>query len=170
MISRDPPGHIHLRKLANKAFTPSKVQKLREWTMEVANQLINDIVAKHGTEGECDRVLDFCALYPVRVIAEVLGVRGLRCSPTASACGRWRRSRAQAVGRPVELQQGLSVREGLLPVLCDCALCRSAQARARGDSPELLPACPLPRSPPQPAGTTSWPRASAAPAWSRSAP
>jgi cytochrome P450 len=74
MISMDPPGHVHLRKLANKAFVPSRVNKLRERTAEVANQLIDDIFAKHGKEGEFDWVWDFTALYPVTVIAEVLGV------------------------------------------------------------------------------------------------
>lgn len=74
MISMDPPGHVHLRKLANKAFVPSRVNKLRERTAEVADQLIDDIIAKFGTEGEFDWVWDFTALYPVTVIAEVLGV------------------------------------------------------------------------------------------------
>ncbi len=74
MISMDQPGHIHLRKLANKAFVPSRIQKLRDRTSEIANQLIDDIIAKHGNEGEIDWVWDFCALYPVTVIAEVLGV------------------------------------------------------------------------------------------------
>jgi cytochrome P450 family 109 len=74
MISMDPPGHVHLRKLANKAFVPSRVNKLRERTYEVAEQLIDDIIAKHGREGEIDWVWDFTSLYPVTVIAEVLGV------------------------------------------------------------------------------------------------
>jgi cytochrome P450 len=74
MISMDPPGHIHLRKLANKAFVPSKIKTLQARTAEVANQLIDDIVAKHGNEGEIDWMWDFCALYPVTVIAQVLGV------------------------------------------------------------------------------------------------
>jgi cytochrome P450 family 109 len=74
MISMDPPGHVHLRKLANKAFVPSKIKILQDRTFEVANELIDDIIAKHGNEGEIDWVWDFCALYPVTVIAQVLGV------------------------------------------------------------------------------------------------
>jgi cytochrome P450 len=74
MISMDPPGHMHLRKLANKAFVPSKITKLQERTAAIANELIDDIIAKHGNEGEIDWVWDFCALYPVTVIAEILGV------------------------------------------------------------------------------------------------
>lgn len=74
MISMDPPGHVHLRKLANKAFVPSKIKGLLDRTYEVANALIDDIIAQYGDDGEFDWATDFCALYPVTVIAQVLGV------------------------------------------------------------------------------------------------
>ena len=74
MISMDPPGHIHLRKLANKAFVPTKVNLLRERTYKIAHDLIDDIIARHGKSGEFDWAWEFTALYPVTVIAEVLGV------------------------------------------------------------------------------------------------
>lgn len=74
MISMDPPNHIHLRKIANKAFTPSKIQALQQRATDIAHALIDDIIAKHGNEGECDWVWDFTALFPVTVISEVLGV------------------------------------------------------------------------------------------------
>ena len=74
MISMDPPNHVKLRRLANKAFVPSQIAKLTERTYQIANELIDDIIAKHGPEGECDWAWEFTALYPVTVIAEVLGV------------------------------------------------------------------------------------------------
>ncbi len=74
MISMDPPGHMHLRKIANKAFTPTKIAGLQQRATDIAEKLVDDIVAKYGQEGECDWVWDFTALYPVTVIAEVLGV------------------------------------------------------------------------------------------------
>lgn len=74
MISMDPPNHMHLRKLANKAFVPSRIGSLLQRTADIANQLIDDIVAKHGNEGTFDWVWEFTALYPVTVIAEVLGI------------------------------------------------------------------------------------------------
>lgn len=74
MISMDPPNHVKLRKLANKAFVPSQIGKLKDRTYQIANELIDDIVAKHGNEGEFDWAWEFAALYPVTVIAEVLGV------------------------------------------------------------------------------------------------
>ncbi len=74
MISMDPPGHVQLRKLANKAFVPSKVNQLKERTYYISDQLIDEIIARHGNEGVFDWAREFTALYPVTVIAEVLGV------------------------------------------------------------------------------------------------
>jgi cytochrome P450 len=74
MISMDPPDHMKLRRLVNRAFVPSQVALLQQRATDIANQLIDDIVAKYGQEGQCDWVWDFAALYPVTVISEVLGV------------------------------------------------------------------------------------------------
>src|SRR3546814_7210746 len=74
MISMDPPRHMQLRKLANKAFVPSKVNELKDRAYKIAHELIDDIIAKHGPQGEFDWAHEFTALYPVTVIAEVLGV------------------------------------------------------------------------------------------------
>lgn len=74
MISMDPPNHVHLRKLANKAFMPSKVAALEERARAIATELVEGLVAKYGNEGEFDWVWEFTALYPVTVICEVLGV------------------------------------------------------------------------------------------------
>jgi cytochrome P450 len=74
MISLDPPGHVRIRKLASKVFVPSRVGAMEEKVHSVANELIEAIVAKHGREGEFDFVWEFTALFPVSVIADVLGV------------------------------------------------------------------------------------------------
>ena len=74
MISMDPPNHVHLRKLANKAFVPSKVAAMEGRAVEIVNELIDGLVAKYGQEGEFDWVWEFTALYPVTIISEVLGV------------------------------------------------------------------------------------------------
>lgn len=74
MISLDPPGHVRIRKLANKAFVPSRVGALSERIRSVTHELIDAIFAKHGKTGEFDFVWEFSALVPVSVIAEVLGV------------------------------------------------------------------------------------------------
>jgi len=56
MISLDPPGHLRIRKLASKAFVPSRVGALEAKVHSVANALVADITARHGTEGEFDFV------------------------------------------------------------------------------------------------------------------
>ena len=74
MISLDPPGHMRIRKLANKAFVPSRVGALQGKIKDVANELIDEIFARHGLEGEFDFVWEFSALFPVSVVADVIGV------------------------------------------------------------------------------------------------
>ena len=74
MISLDPPGHMRIRRLANMAFVPSRVGALRENIAQTSQALIDDIFAKHGREGEFDFVWEFSGLFPVSVIADVLGV------------------------------------------------------------------------------------------------
>lgn len=74
MISLDPPEHVRIRRLANKAFLPPRVQAMEAKIHQVATELIDGIIAKHGREGEFDFVWEFSALFPVTVVADVLGV------------------------------------------------------------------------------------------------
>jgi cytochrome P450 len=74
MISLDPPGHMRIRKLANSAFVPSRVGALQGKIVSVANELIDAIFDKHGSSGEFDFVWEFSALFPVSVVADVIGV------------------------------------------------------------------------------------------------
>ncbi len=74
MISLDPPHHIRIRKLANAAFVPGRIKHLDSQIRDIANELIDDIISKHGTSGEFDFVWEFSALFPVTVVADILGV------------------------------------------------------------------------------------------------
>ncbi|MEA3180575.1 MAG: hypothetical protein QOI59_4098 [Gammaproteobacteria bacterium] len=74
MISMDPPGHVPIRKLSGKIFVPSRVNALQDKVNRIANALIDDIIARHGMEGEFDYVHEFSSLFPASVISEVLGV------------------------------------------------------------------------------------------------
>lgn len=74
MISLDPPAHIRIRKLANKAFIPKNIAHLDGKIRLVANELVDDIIAKHGKSGTFDLAWAFNALFPVSVVADVLGV------------------------------------------------------------------------------------------------
>ncbi len=70
LISTDPPAHMALRKLVNKAFTPRMVGALEPRIKEIAAQLLDGI--EEG--GDFDLVRDFSTPLPVMVIAEMLGV------------------------------------------------------------------------------------------------
>jgi cytochrome P450 len=74
MISLDPPGHVRIRKLANPAFVPRAIAGFPPKIRAIAHDLIDGIVAKSGTAGEFDFVWEFSALFPVTVVADVLGV------------------------------------------------------------------------------------------------
>ena len=74
MISMDPPGHVRIRKLANVAFVPKSIAKFPPKIRDIANALVDDIISKNGTSGTFDFTWEFAALFPVTVVADVLGV------------------------------------------------------------------------------------------------
>lgn len=74
MISLDPPAHMRIRKLANGLFIPNRVNQMHDKIRSVVNELVDDILARHGREGEFDFVWEFSALFPVTVVAELIGI------------------------------------------------------------------------------------------------
>ncbi len=74
MLSLDPPAHLRIRKLANKAFIPRTLHQLEDKIYRVAHELVDDIVERHGMTGVVDLVPEFNALFPISVIADSLGV------------------------------------------------------------------------------------------------
>lgn len=74
MISMDPPGHVRIRKLANTAFVPKRIATFPPKIRAIGNALVDDIAREHGNSGSFDFVWKFSALFPVTVVADVLGV------------------------------------------------------------------------------------------------
>ncbi|HET6274861.1 MAG TPA: cytochrome P450 [Candidatus Cybelea sp.] len=72
MLFLDPPAHARLRKLAAPAFMPGRVRVLRDHIEKIANELIDDVIAR-GT-GRMDLLADFAEPLPAIVTAEMLGV------------------------------------------------------------------------------------------------
>jgi cytochrome P450 len=70
MLFMDPPAHTRLRSLASVAFTPRRVEMLREHIREVAERLL----ARIEDRGECDLIRDFAEPLPAIITAELLGV------------------------------------------------------------------------------------------------
>lgn len=72
MLFRDPPVHTRLRSVANLAFTPRQVEKLRARIEAMASDLANDLRAADGEE--IDLIGQFAFPLPMLVIAEMLGI------------------------------------------------------------------------------------------------
>lgn len=72
MLLCDPPDHTRLRRLANKAFTPRAVERLRPRVVEIIDGLLDDAVDQHGARIDIMGVL--AEPLPVVVICELLGV------------------------------------------------------------------------------------------------
>jgi len=71
MLTADPPDHTRLRRLANKAFTPRAVERLRPRVAEIVDQLLDAATADGPT---FDVMADLAEPLPVIVICELLGV------------------------------------------------------------------------------------------------
>lgn len=70
LLSREGADHARLRRLANPAFSPALVAKLKPAFTEIANELI-DAFRKTG---ECEFVSAFAEPYATRVITTLLGL------------------------------------------------------------------------------------------------
>jgi cytochrome P450 len=72
MFNNDPPIHTRLRSLVGRAFTPRRVRDFRDRIRMVAENLLDQCMAKSG--GEFDFVDDFAHFLPSTVLCEMLGI------------------------------------------------------------------------------------------------
>ena len=70
MLSQDPPDHTRLRKLVSQAFTPRRIEQLRDRIQVVCDELLE---AAPRT-GSFDLVRDYAVPLPFTVIGELLGI------------------------------------------------------------------------------------------------
>jgi pimeloyl-[acyl-carrier protein] synthase len=70
MLFLDAPDHTRLRALAQAAFTCGRVERLRSHIQDIADGLIDKVIAK----GRMDVIADFASPMPAIVTAEMLGV------------------------------------------------------------------------------------------------
>jgi len=70
LIMMDPPRHVKLRRLVNKAFTPRAVSMMTPHIREMATSILDDI----ATKGRCDFVVEVAAQLPLAVICGMLGL------------------------------------------------------------------------------------------------
>ena len=73
MMNLDPPDHTRLRRLAARAFLPSRIARLER----AAQQLVDDLLDRlhvAGSDAVVDLVGGFARPFPFQVICELLGV------------------------------------------------------------------------------------------------
>lgn len=70
LLSNEPPKHTRLRGLVGKAFTPRRVESLRERVAAIVERTLDDLTARETF----DLVHDFAEPLPVILICELLGV------------------------------------------------------------------------------------------------
>jgi cytochrome P450 len=70
LLVTEPPDHTRYRKLVTKVFTVRAVERLRVRTEAIAHELLDAL----DPAAPVDLVSSYCALLPVTVISEILGV------------------------------------------------------------------------------------------------
>jgi cytochrome P450 len=70
LLSLDGPDHDRLRRLVHQAFTPRRVEQIRDQAVALADELL----AAAERRGSMDLVADFAAPLPLAVIARIIGV------------------------------------------------------------------------------------------------
>lgn len=74
MVFRDPPVHTRLRNIVNQAFSPRRIQQLRERTTQIARELILPIAERIESGETVDLIEDYYGVVPARVVGEIFGV------------------------------------------------------------------------------------------------
>jgi cytochrome P450 len=70
LLNMDPPDHTRLRRLVARAFTPRRIERLREPIARAAHALVDGF----GPTGRVDLVAGYAGPLPITVIGDLLGV------------------------------------------------------------------------------------------------
>ncbi|MFI8075306.1 cytochrome P450 [Streptomyces sp. NPDC086033] len=70
VLASDPPDHTRLRAVLSDRLAPKALAKLRTRIAELADDLVAGAVAK----GDFDAVADLAAVFPVTVVADLIGL------------------------------------------------------------------------------------------------
>jgi cytochrome P450 len=104
LLATEPPDHTRYRKLVNRVFTVRAVEQLRARAEAIAQELLDAL----DPAAPVDLISSYCALLPVTVIAEILGVPpaqrsralelGTHAAPSLDFGLSWRRFHAVTAG------------------------------------------------------------------------
>jgi methyl-branched lipid omega-hydroxylase len=70
MINMDDPRHAKIRRIVSRAFSPRMIQRFEDQVQAVADQIVEEIVAK----GSGDFVADVAARLPLKIICDMMGI------------------------------------------------------------------------------------------------
>jgi cytochrome P450 len=70
LLSLDDPDHARLRVLVHKAFTPRRIEQMREQVQVVADELLD----KATPRGHMDLIADYALPLPLTMIGRILGI------------------------------------------------------------------------------------------------
>src|SRR3984885_16093514 len=73
-LAMDDPGHLRLRTLVSKGFTPRRIRELEPRVTELAVQHLDTMLEKAGSGVTVDYVAEFAGKLPMDVISELMGV------------------------------------------------------------------------------------------------
>ncbi len=73
-LAMDDPGHLRLRTLVSKGFTPRRIRELEPRVTEIAHQHLDTMLAAAGAGAPVDYVTEFAGKLPMDVISELMGV------------------------------------------------------------------------------------------------
>ena len=104
LLVTEPPDHTRYRRLVTRVFTVREVERLRVRAEAIAHELLDAM----DPAAPVDLVASYCALLPVTVISEILGVppaqralvleMGTRAAPSLDFGLGWRRYRTVLSG------------------------------------------------------------------------
>jgi methyl-branched lipid omega-hydroxylase len=70
MINMDDPRHAKIRRIVSRAFSPRVIQRFEEQVQAVAEQVVEEVLAK----GNGDFVTDVAARLPLKIICDLMGI------------------------------------------------------------------------------------------------
>ncbi|GAA4895452.1 cytochrome P450 family protein [Actinomycetospora straminea] len=70
LLSLDAPDHDRLRRLVSQAFTPRRIEQMREQAEQITDSLLDTATRR----GSMDLIEDFAVPLPLIVIARIIGV------------------------------------------------------------------------------------------------
>lgn len=74
LLTSDPPHHTRLRKKVSRAFTPRRMAASEPRIREIADRLVDELLARRAEGKSLDLVRDVSGPLPTIVIAELMGI------------------------------------------------------------------------------------------------